>query len=153
LQPGEGEARWFLDSLLVIKASKESTNGSTTVIECHAPGGDGSPLHVHHREDEYFFVIDGELQFVVDGERLVAPAGAFVLAPRGVPHAFRVSSEKAHFLLMCEPAGFEEFVRATSVPAEAATLPPPPTEPPDFERFAAVAAEHGIEFLGPSGLD
>jgi uncharacterized cupin superfamily protein len=65
------------------------------VIEHLAPRGTGSPLHVHSREDEWFYVIDGELTLWVDGETIVAPAGSFVFGPKGIPHTLIVSSEEA----------------------------------------------------------
>jgi quercetin dioxygenase-like cupin family protein len=113
--------------------------------------GAGSPLHVHRHEDEWFYVLDGELTFWVDGEVTVAPAGSFVYGPRGLPHTFVVSSEQARFVLVTEPAGFETFVRTLAEPAERA-IPPAATEPPDVVRLAAVAAEHGLEILGPPGI-
>ena len=61
LQPGEGDAHWFLGALLTIKSSRETTDGRVAVIEHHASQGHGSPLHVHHNEDEWFYVTEGEL--------------------------------------------------------------------------------------------
>jgi quercetin dioxygenase-like cupin family protein len=152
LGPGEGEALWFLGALATVKASAETTGGRVAVIEHLAPRGSGSPLHVHRREDEWFYVIEGELTLWVGGEVIVAGAGAFVYGPRDVPHTFTVSSEQARFLLVTEPAGFEQFVRALSEPATELVIPPPPTEPPDVAAMAAKAAEHGLEILGPPGI-
>jgi quercetin dioxygenase-like cupin family protein len=150
--PGEGEALWFLGILATVKSSTETTAGAVAVIEHHAPRGAGSPLHVHSREDEWFYVLEGELTFWVDGETSVAPAGSFVFGPKGIPHTFIVSSEQARFLLVAEPAGFEGFMRAGSRPAERLELPPPATEPPDIAAMSALAAEYGIEILGPPGI-
>jgi quercetin dioxygenase-like cupin family protein len=150
--PGDGEQLWFLGVLVTIKSSAETTDGRVAVIEHLAPQGFGSPLHVHHREDEWFYVLEGELTFWVGGELIDAPAGSFVYGPRDIPHTFVVASEQARFLLVTEPAGFEGFVRAFGEPAATATLPPPSSTPPDFERLAALAAEHGMEILGPPGL-
>ncbi len=151
-QPGEGEAIWFLGVLATIKSSAESSGGRVAVIEHLAPRGPASPLHVHRREDEWFYVIEGELTFWVGGETIAAPAGSFVYGPRDVPHTFSVSSEQARFLLVAEPAGFEDFMRSLSVPATELTLPPAGLAPPDPARLAAVAAEYGIEILGPPGI-
>jgi quercetin dioxygenase-like cupin family protein len=95
---------WFLGFLVTVKASSETTGGQVAVIEHHAPRGAGSPLHVHHREDEWFYVSEGELTFWVGGEVIAAPAGSFVYGPRSVPHTFTVSSEEARFLRVTEPA-------------------------------------------------
>lgn len=150
--PGEGEALWFLGALATIKSSAETTAGSVAVIEHLAPRGSGSPLHVHSREDEWFYVIEGELTFWVGGDVTVAPAGSFVFGPKGIPHTFLVSSEQARFLLVTEPAGFEAFMRTVGTPAERLEIPPPATEPPDVEALTRVAAGFGIEIVGPPGI-
>ena len=131
LAAGEGEALWFLGTLATIKASSETTAGRVAVIEHLAPRGSGSPLHVHRREDEWFYVIEGELTFWVGGDVIAAPAGSFVYGPRDVPHTFIVSSEQARFLLVTEPAGFESFMRALRRARGAARDPaaPRPSRP------------------------
>lgn len=149
---GEGDARWFLGALSTIKASGESTAGRVAVIENWAPRGHGSPLHVHRNEDEWFYVLSGELTFWVDGRVIVAPAGSFVYGPRDVPHTFTVSSDEARFLLVVEPGGFEELLRALSAPAETRVLPPASVAVPAQDTFLVTAAEHGIEILGPPGI-
>ncbi len=152
LAAGEGEALWFLGSLATIKASSESTAGRVAVIEHLSPRGSGSPLHVHHNEDEWFYVTEGELTVWVDGQVITAGAGSFVYGPRNIPHTFTVSSEQARFLLVTEPAGFESFMRAAAEPAQQLEIPPPATEPPDVQAMARLAAEYGIEILGPPGI-
>ena len=152
LQPGEGEALWAFGVLATIKASGDTTAGRVAVIEHLAPQGAGSPLHVHHREDEWFYVIDGSVTFWVGGDVFEAAAGAFVYGPRDVPHTFMVSSEQARFLLVTEPAGFEDFMRAMGQPAGALTVPPPAAPPADIAPLIAAAAGYGIEILGPPGI-
>jgi quercetin dioxygenase-like cupin family protein len=150
--PGEGEALWFLGILATVKSSAETTGGAVAVIEHLAPRGAGSPLHVHSREDEWFYVIDGELTLWIDDETIIAPAGSFVFGPKGIPHTFIVSSEQARFLLVTEPAGFERFMRAAGEPAARLEIPPPATEPPDVAALSAAAAEFGIKITGPPGI-
>ena len=150
--PGEGEALWAFGGLTTIRSSAATTDGTVAVIEQLAPQGAGSPLHVHSREHEWFYVIEGELTFWVGGEVIVAPAGTFVFGPKGIPHTFIVSSAQARFLLVTEPAGFEDFVRAAGEPAPRMEIPPPPTEAPDIAAMSALAAEFGIEILGPPGI-
>ncbi len=152
MQQGEGEARWFLGALATIKSSGETTGGRVAVTENWAPRGHGSPLHVHHNEDEWFYVLSGELTFWVDGQVITATDGSFVYGPRNVPHTFTVTSEEARFLLVIEPAGFENFLRALSEPAESLTLPPASVEPPAMDAMMAAAAEYGLEILGPPGI-
>lgn len=152
MQQGEGEARWFLGALATIKSSGETTGGRVAVTENWAPRGHGSPLHVHHNEDEWFYVLSGELTFWVDGRLITATDGSFVYGPRDVPHTFTVTSEEARFLLVIEPAGFENFLRALSELAESLTLPPASVEPPPMDAMMAAAEEYGLEILGPPGI-
>lgn len=152
LQNGEGESLWAFGSLITIKASADTTAGGVSVIEHLSPGGSGSPLHVHRNEDEWFYVIDGELTFWVGGGVISAAAGAFVYGPRNVPHTYLVASPMARFLVVAEPGGFDKFVRELSQPALTPTAPPPASEPPDIDKIVATAARYGIEILGPPGI-
>jgi quercetin dioxygenase-like cupin family protein len=152
LQQGEGDARWFLGALCTIKSTGEQTGGRVAVTENWAPRGHGSPLHVHHQEDEWFYVLSGELTFWVDGRVITAAEGSFVYGPRDVPHTFTVSSDEAHFLLVVEPAGFENFLLELSEPAQGATLPPPSAGLPPLEEMMAAAERYGLEILGPPGI-
>ena len=152
LPQAEGEARWFLGGLTTIKASGEQTGGRVAVTENRAPRGYGSPLHVHHQEDEWFYVLAGELTFWVDGRVITATEGSFVYGPRDVPHTFTVASDEARFLLVVEPAGLDDFIRELSVPAESLTLPPASVQPPPMDAMMAAAAQHGIEIIGPPGI-
>lgn len=147
-----GEAIWHLEFLATILASGDETGGRLTIVEMYGPHGAGSPLHVHRREDEWFYVIEGELAIWVGGETVRATAGSFAYAPRDIPHTFAITSSYARFLVGAEPAGFDEFVRATGSPAPARTLPPDSASRPSPEELRALAAERGIEILGPPGI-
>lgn len=122
------------------------------MIEHLAPEGSGPPIHVHHREDEWFYVIEGELTFWVGGRIIKAPTGAFVYGPRDIPHTFTVTSPQARSLVVTEPAGFEKFMRTLGEPAAAQTTPPTGVALPSRDRIMAAAAEFGIEILGPPGI-
>ena len=76
----------------MVKASAETTAGAVAVIELLAAQGAGSPLHVHSREDEWFYVIEGELTFWVGGERQRRSGRDVRLRAQGIPHTFVVSS-------------------------------------------------------------
>ena len=143
----EGEARWWFGSLAVIKATAQDTGGRTTVIEITEPPGAEAPLHVHHREDEGFWILDGGVAFEVGGETIEAGAGDYAFGPRGIPHRYRVGPEGCRMLFLFTPGGFEKLLRETSEPARERTLPPPPTEEPDMGRLAAIASAHGNEIL------
>ena len=152
LYAGEGESLWAFGTLATVKASSETSDGRVAVIEQLAPQGAGSPLHVHHREDEWFYVLEGALTFWVGGEVIEARAGSFIYGPRDIPHTFTVASEQARFLLVAEPSGLDAFLRAAGEPAPSLEIPPPATEPPDIAGLTALAAQHGIEILGPPGI-
>src|SRR3954451_21322436 len=152
LGPGEGEHFWFFGGVTTIKADGAGTGGRMQLTEQTAPRGSGSPLHVHHDEDEGVYVLEGELKIWVGGQTVVAPAGSFVFGPRDVPHTFIVSSDEARFLLVTQAAWFEGFIRALGTPAPVAEIPPAPTAPPDMAPILQAAAAHGLEILGPPGI-
>ena len=151
LEEGEGEARWWLGvSLATIKATGKETGGRYTLVEVLEPEGEEAPLHVHHNEDEAFWVIEGDLTFEVGDEVIEASAGSFLFGPKDIPHRYTVNSGPARLLFVLSPAGFEEFIYATSEPAKERTLPPSPEGPPDeaeMEQLRAVARQHGARLL------
>jgi quercetin dioxygenase-like cupin family protein len=143
----EGEAIWHLGALVTIRLDGTDTGGALALVETIAPRGMGSPPHVHTREDETFIVLEGEVAFSFDGRETAARAGTAVHLPRGVPHWFTVVSERARFLSVISPAGFEDFFRALSEPAARRELPPALDGPPDIEPIRQVAARFGCEIL------
>jgi mannose-6-phosphate isomerase-like protein (cupin superfamily) len=151
-EPGEGEAWWWVGMVATIKATKEQTGGSYSLVEILAPEGYGSVLHVHHREDEGFWILEGELTFCVGDQTIKAHPGSFLFGPKDVPHAFTVDSGPARLLFVLSPAGFEDLVREMGEPARALTVPPQPEAPPDeaeMQQMSAIGARHGVELLGP----
>ena len=148
LGPGEGTPVWFLGNLMVVKATAESTNGAYGLLESLVPAGSAPPLHVHHREDEAFWVLEGALTVRCGAETWRAPAGSYVFLPRGTPHTFRVDDDApVRMLTLLTPGGGERFFVEGGRPAERATLPP--AAPPDFARLQRVAHDFGSEFVGP----
>jgi mannose-6-phosphate isomerase-like protein (cupin superfamily) len=145
---GEGDATWFIGTLMTLKAGATDGSGTVALLDQVAPAGFGPPLHLHRREDEGFYILEGEVDFFSDGKVFRGRAGTWVLLPRNLAHAFKVRGEKpARMLTFTFPAGFESFVSELGSPAPQRTLPP--QEPPDVGRIAAVAAKYGIEILGP----
>src|SRR5262249_53287055 len=90
LGPGEGEAIWFLHSRMTVKATADETNGGFGLVETVIPPGFSPPLHIHHREDESFYVLEGELTMRCGDREFRASAGSFFFLPRDVPHSFVV---------------------------------------------------------------
>ena len=145
---GEGEARWWFAALAVVKARAADTGGQMTIIEVTEPPGAEAPLHVHHHEDEGFWILEGEVTLEVGGTTIEASAGDYAFGPRDIPHRYTVGKNGCRMLFICTPAGFENLVIDMSEPAETRTLPPAPEGPPDMERVAAVAQANGCELLG-----
>ena len=146
-QAGQGEARWWFAALAEIKATGANTDGQLTIVQMTEPPGAEAPLHVHHREDEGFYVLEGEVTLYVGDETIEAGAGDFAWGPRDIPHRYTVGPNGCRMLFICTPAGFEDLVRDMSVPAETRTLPPASDEEPDMEMVAAVAQKYGAELL------
>ena len=142
-----GEARWWGEGLAVIKATGADTGGRIAIIEVTEPPGAVAPKHVHHKEDEGFWVLEGEVTFDVGGTTIVASAGDYAFGPRDIPHSYRVGPDGCRMLFIVTPAGFEELVRLISVPAESRSLPPGPQEPADIADFPALVASYGCELL------
>ena len=145
---GEGEARWWFESLAVIKAGAADTGGQMTVVEITEPPDMDGPLHVHHREDEGFWILEGSATFQIGDEVVEASAGDYLFGPRDIPHKYSTGSDGCRMLFILTPGGFEDLLTAMSVPAASRTLPPPSNEEPDWEWVAATARAHGAELLG-----
>jgi quercetin dioxygenase-like cupin family protein len=139
------QARWWFDALAVIKGTAASTNGQLAIVEVTEPPGAEAPLHVHHREDEAFYVLDGSVTITVGDKTIELAAGGFAFGPRDIPHRYTVGPDGCRMLFICTPGGFEKLVTEMSRPAEALTLPPPSAEEPDWEHVGAVAAANGCE--------
>jgi len=147
-----GEAWWWFGGLALIKLGSAQTEGRFSLIEVLYPPNREVPLHVHHREDELFHVLEGTISYRVGESRFEASAGHTLFAPRGIPHGFTVSSpEPAHYLIVYSPAGFEEFIRESSTPAESLGLPPHLgmlIDASDLQRIGSLmSAKYGCEFV------
>ena len=117
LAAGEGKRLGWFDSLIILKASSPEVG----VLEMILKPGEEPPLHVHKYEDEWFYLLEGEMSFHVGGETHKSGAGAFVSFPRGIPHTFTVESASAHFLVMNTPGGFERMFELNPQSPEEAT--------------------------------
>jgi mannose-6-phosphate isomerase-like protein (cupin superfamily) len=148
LQPGEGQATWFLTNHMTIKATAASTGGAFGLVESLIAPGFSPPLHVHHREDESFWVLEGELTMRCGDRTFRAAAGSFVFLPRDVPHTFVVEGgAPARMLTLLTPGGGEGVFIEGGRPAEHDGLPP--VSPVDVEALRRVSARYGSEIVGP----
>lgn len=145
---GEGQAVWFLGTLMQFKATGEDNGETFSLIEQVLPPGFAPPLHVHHAEDEAFYILDGEIAVVCGEHRWHAGAGTFVYLPKEIPHGFLVEgSQPARLLQFTAPAGLEHFHAEMGEPAQSLTIPPP--TPPDLAKMQALAAKYHFEIVGP----
>jgi len=149
-RPTEGCTVAAVGDVYRFLAVGEDTNGKYALWESVVPPGGGPPLHVHSREEEGFYVLEGEITFQIGGERLVAGAGTFANMPVGTPHSFKnESNQPAMMLISVAPAGLERmFFEVGQRVAEGASTAAPPTKQ-EIEKLLAVAPYYGIEILLP----
>jgi mannose-6-phosphate isomerase-like protein (cupin superfamily) len=96
-----GEAVWFTVNRMTIKATAESTGGAFGLVEAIGPAASSSPLHVHHREDESFYLLEGRLTVRCGDRTFTAEPGSFTFLPRGVPHSFVVEATSRRACSRC----------------------------------------------------
>jgi len=135
----------FLGVPSLMRATAETTHGAFGLIEHYEmPVGFASPYHTHHREDESFYVLEGQIAFVCGGKWLTANPGTFVFGPREIPHGFKVAGHSpARMLILCNPAGFEGFILEQTTPISE------PPSPPDMGKLMSLAGKYGIDIHGP----
>jgi quercetin dioxygenase-like cupin family protein len=131
--------------LAEVKASAADTAGRYTLVEITAPPGLDAPRHVHHTEDEGFYVLEGDVTITVGDETVELVAGQFAFGPRDVPHRFTVGPDGARMIWVLTPGGFEDLIDEASVPAEAPTVPPPSVVPP--ADIAEILRRHGNDLV------
>jgi quercetin dioxygenase-like cupin family protein len=141
------DAFWWQGALMTIRARGEDTGGALGVVDGTFYEGFGPPLHVHRREDEALYVLEGEIRFRQGDDEFVAGPGAWVWGPRGVPHAFKVVSETARALVVVTPGGFERMFEVGGLPVTDSTDPPAQEYDPDAAR--AIAEQFGFDVVGP----
>jgi quercetin dioxygenase-like cupin family protein len=143
----EGEKRWFSGGgVHVWKASAEETGGAFIALEDSLEQGKVTPLHQHPEQDEFIYVLEGELRADIAGKEYRVASGGVLFSPRGVPHAFEVVSATARLLMIQTPGSGEDFYRQASEPLGEGASP----GRVDFARIRAVAASTGSTVvLGP----
>jgi quercetin dioxygenase-like cupin family protein len=147
LSPRAGLAAvWWKTGRVLVKASGAETGGRFAQVEVDDPRGTAPPMHVHHHDDETFYVVDGEVTVFAGDQRIELRAGDYAFVPQGTSHAYLVRSERARMLITFSPSGFEEFFVEIGVPGDE-----PPADPvmPSPEEFARRLAPYGCEITGP----
>src|SRR5437588_7381197 len=147
---GEGRTLAVVGDVYRYLATGEDTGGRYALWEAVVPPGGGPPPHVHSREEEGFFVLEGEMTFTVNGERVVAKPGTFANVPVGTPHSFKNESDRpARMLISVAPAGLEQMFFEFGVPLPEGSTTALPPKKEEFEKLLAVAPRYGIEIRLP----
>lgn len=149
-KPTEGRTIAVVGDVYRFLATSEETDGKYAMFEAIVNPGGGPPAHVHSREEESFYVLEGEITFQIGEKRLVAMAGMFANMSVGTPHSFKNESSKpARMLISVAPAGLEKMFFEFGVPVpQGATTAPPPTKE-EIEKLLQIAPRYGIEILLP----
>ena len=131
-------------------ATGDDTNGKYAMWEAIVPPGGGPPPHVHSREEEGFYILEGEITLHVGDKRVVAMAGMFANMPVGTPHSFKNESNKpAKMLISVAPAGLEQMFFEFGVPLPEGSTTALPPKKGEIEKLLAVAPKYGIEIKLP----
>ena len=149
LASGEGLADvWWKTGRVTVKTAGAETANAFSQIETDDPRGSGPPLHLHHNEDETFYVLEGEVTALVGDERIDLEPGDYCFGPRGIPHAYLVRSERARMLVTISPSGSEQLFVSLGVPVTSAE-PPTDTVMPPMPEMVRLFAAYGAEIVGP----
>jgi len=143
LSSGTGEAAWFMDCRMTIKAT-----GQFGLVEALAPPGNSPPLHIHHAEDEIFWILEGHVTYRCGDATFLTAPGSYVHLPRGVPHTFVVEGDSnARYLILYVPGGAERFFIEAGRPAEGDGLPP--RGQMDVGLMGRISTKFQMEIIGP----
>lgn len=148
--PTEGRTIAVVGDVYRFLATGDDTHGTYATWEAIVPPGGGPPPHVHSREEEGFYILEGEITVQAGDQQIVATAGMFVNIPIRLPHSFKNESDKsAKMLITVAPAGLENMFFEFGVPlTEGSTTALPPTEE-EIDRLLKIAPKYGIEILLP----
>ena len=152
---GTGQSYWVMGDLFTYLVTGEESGGSYFTLRVDAGPHKGPPPHIHHLEEEQFYVLEGDVTFQIGDRTIRATAGDFVHIPRDTVHSFMNGSSPAKFLATFAPAGIEEFFRRVGDPAEDRIDPPPQVTPATIARFLEVESngwkEHHETLPPPAG--
>ena len=151
--PLEGQALRMPEAQLITrKVSSEQTGGAYSLFEVAVESKGSSQPHIQHREDECFYVLEGEFEFLIEGATIEAGPGSLIYVPRGNLHAHRnVGEESAKMLVTQTPGGlYERFFEEVGEPKTDRPTLPVSEKPLDVEAVIAIAAQYGIEMIPPA---
>jgi quercetin dioxygenase-like cupin family protein len=143
-----GPAYWGPGDRYTFLVTGEESGGAYFAMEAYVPPGGGPPPHIHSREDETFYVLEGQIEVLLGEETIVAGSGDFVNVPRGTVHCFRnTGSETARMVLTFTPAGIEGFFEETLEPAPTGSQDVPDNVEEVATRYVDAAPRYGMEFV------
>src|SRR5467141_5277578 len=148
LRAGEGVSVWSLGGRFTTKVDAAEAEDRFALVEAVAFRTTEPPLHIHHHEDEAWYILSGRMTFYVGDTAMTADAGSFVFAPRGLPHTFTVDVEPTRVLVLASPAGFERFAEELGDEATS-DVPPPGLAVPGPDVLGPVAERYKIDVVGP----
>ena len=152
LPPGEGRrSLWMLGELLTYKIPSQQTSGAYSLFEVTTQPGAGPPAHVQHREDESFYVLEGEFEFLNGEETLRVGVGSLLYVPKGTLHAHKNVGEGVGKMLATQTPGglYERFFEEVGKPMDVEAKPLHFEDQKGVERIVGIAAKYGIELLVP----
>ena len=142
-----------LGTINFCKATKHDTRGIYSFFVSTVPPGEGVPIHTHLKEDEAYYLLDGEWEMydVDNNETLTLGPDTYVYVPMGLNHGFKnISDRPGRLVLLITPGGLEGFFEGIGeIIDDPKNPPPPPSGPPDFAKAAQVAAKFNITFIPP----
>lgn len=149
LNKGEGVSLWVLGDLYTFKATGKQTNGAFTVIDQTIQPQGGPPPHIHHREDEAFYILEGRFSFLCGDKQNMFEAGSFVYIPKGTLHTFKnIGEQQGRLLVTITPAGLEEFFYSIGIPANDLNTPPP-FDDKNIEKLIRLAKDYQMDVILP----
>jgi mannose-6-phosphate isomerase-like protein (cupin superfamily) len=149
LNPGEGDSFWVLGDLYTFKVTGKQTNGAFTVMDQVIQPQSGPPPHIHHREDEAFYVLAGRFSFLCGDKQSVFEAGSFVYVPKGTLHTFKnIDAQQGRLLVTITPAGLEDFFYRIGTPA-ADLATPPAFDPAVIDKLMQLAKDYQMDIRLP----
>src|SRR5215468_2670487 len=142
---------WYMGILLTNLVEKKDTNGAFSLLEATLVPGNEPPPHVHTREDELFYVLEGDFDVYVGEEAFNVSASECIFLPKFRPHALVIRSPRLRVLILYTPGGLEEAFSKMSAPAQ--NLEPPTAaltySQSDLDHTARRFGEHGVQILSP----
>jgi mannose-6-phosphate isomerase-like protein (cupin superfamily) len=145
---------WYKGILSTLLASDANTGGAFDFVLAHMKSGTEPPPHVHTREHELFFVLEGNLAAYVDDDVFEIGAGECVFLPVGRPHAFIIKSPEVRMLTLLSPGGFMKAIAPMAAPAEKMEIPADSVTyaTANLEETIKIFAKHGLRFLSPEEI-